>query len=154
VGLVEEQEFGIVQEGAAERQPLRHTAGEAGHALVARLPEAEPLEEHPAPLAPLGDVVEAPVEVEVLERRELAVDEGLVGEVPDSLAGDGDVELPARGREQARAQGKQRRLPGPVGAGDDEDVACADVEVEWTEDALLPEAPLQSSRTDHSSPAG
>ena len=92
-GLVEQQQLGLVEQRAAKREPLRHPAGEGADPLVANPPEAESLQEHPAPLATLLNAVEATVEVEVLERRQLAVDERLVGEEADRASPHLYVEL-------------------------------------------------------------
>ena len=75
VRLVEKQELGLVEQSAAERQPLLHPAGERADALVPGLPEPEALEQHPDPLSPLGHAVEASVQLEVLERGQLPVDQ-------------------------------------------------------------------------------
>ena len=83
VRLVEHEQLRLVEQDAAEGEPLRHAARVRGDALVPRLPEPEALEQHPDPLAPLGDAVEAAVELEVLERGQLAIDERLVAEVAD-----------------------------------------------------------------------
>src|ERR687892_165542 len=64
--------------GREARRPP-HPARERAGTLGARVPEAEALEQHPDPLAALGHAVEAAVELEVLQRRELAVDERLGG---------------------------------------------------------------------------
>ena len=48
----------LVEQHAAEPEPLAHPTGERRDALVAHLPEPEALEQHPDPLAPLGDAVE------------------------------------------------------------------------------------------------
>src|SRR5262245_8897120 len=91
------------------------------------------------------------VEVEVLERRQLAIDEGLVPEEPDTAAVGLDLERP-RGRDrEPRAEPEQRRLPRTVRSGDDEETAALELEVEPVEDALRPVAPLQTSRPDHTS---
>ena len=78
VRLVEHEQLRLVQQHATEREPLGHAARVRDDAVVARLPEAEALEQHADPLAPFGHAIEAPVQVEVLERRQLAVDERLV----------------------------------------------------------------------------
>ena len=75
-----------MEQRPAEREPLRHSARVRRHALVARLPQREPLEEHADPLAPLRHAVEPAVEIEVLERGELPVDERLVREVADAAS--------------------------------------------------------------------
>ena len=72
--LVEQEQLGLVQERAAEREPLHHAAREVGYARAPLVPEAEALEQHADALAPLADAVEASVELEVLERRQLAVE--------------------------------------------------------------------------------
>src|SRR5438045_6049757 len=69
--LVEDEELRVVQERPAKREPLEHPARERVGAAVARLPEAEALEQHPGALAPLGHAVEPAVKIEVLERRQL-----------------------------------------------------------------------------------
>ena len=101
-GLVEEEQVRVVEEGPAEREPLEHAAREGRDPLVPHAPEPEALEHRARPLAALGQAVEAPVEVEVLERRQLAVDERLVGEEADRATRRVDLELPVRRREPAR----------------------------------------------------
>src|SRR5205823_1388176 len=108
----------LVQERAAEREPLLHAARERAGPLVPRVPEAEALEQHADPLPALGHSVEAPVEVEVLDRGQLPVDERLVTGEADGLARRVDLELAGRRNGEARAEAEQRRLPGAVGAGD------------------------------------
>ena len=100
--LVEEQQARLVQERAAEREPLQHPARVGAGPLVPHLPEAEALEQHPAPLAPLGHAVEAAVELEVLERGEPAVDERVVAEEADLAPVGAHLERAARRDEQAR----------------------------------------------------
>ena len=122
-----------MEERAAEREPLQHPAGERAGTLVARVPEAVPLEEHADPLAALADAVEAAVEVEVLERRQIAVHERLVAEVAEPAAVEVDLEATAaRGREP-RDEPQQRGLAGAVRPRDDQERAARDVEVDRTE---------------------
>src|SRR5207247_1218410 len=80
----------------AGNEPLEHAAGECPGPLIPRVPEAEALEHRAAALAPFGDPVQAPVEVEVLERGQLAVDERLVSEEADRFSGRVHLELAAR----------------------------------------------------------
>src|SRR3712207_8815505 len=94
-----------------------------GDALVARLPQAVALEQHPDPLSALGRVVEPPVESEVLERGQLPVDERLVGEEADPRAIDVDVELARRRREEAGEEREERRLSRSVRPRNHEAVA-------------------------------
>ena len=84
--LVEEQQVGVVEKRPAEREPLEHPARERPGPLVPHSPEPEALEHRARTLAPLGQPVEPAVEVEVLERRQLPVDERLVREEPDRAA--------------------------------------------------------------------
>ena len=86
VRLVEHEQRGIVQKHAAERKPLRHAARIRGHAIASRVPQAEAFEQHSDPLTPLRYAIEAAVELEVLERGELAIDEWLVREIADPAA--------------------------------------------------------------------
>src|SRR5690242_13293697 len=149
--LVEEQQVGVVQQRAAERKPLEHPARERLGAAVARLPEAEALEQHPDPLAPLGHPVEAAVQVEVLERGQLAVDQRLVAEVPDPLARCLDLELAGGRHEQPGDEAQERGLAGAVRAGDEQEAAPRQVDVDPREDALLAEAASEPTRPDHRS---
>ena len=142
-----------MQKRPAEREPLQLPAGERRRPLAPRLPEPEALEQHPDPLAPLGHPVEAPVEVEVLDRRQLAIDERLVREVADLATLGVDLEL-ARGRnQQTGAETQQRRLAGAVRTGDDEEAAARKLEVDRLERALVAEAPGQPARPDHGRPS-
>ena len=50
--LVEDQQVRPVQQRPAERQPLQLPTRQRRSPLTARLPEPEPLEQHPDPLAP------------------------------------------------------------------------------------------------------
>src|SRR5262249_30978003 len=86
VRLVEHEPLRVVEKDAAESEPLRHPARVRGDALVPNVPEPEALEQHPDPLATLGDPVQPAVELEVLERGQLAVDERIVAEEPDLSA--------------------------------------------------------------------
>ena len=96
VGLVEDEQVGLVEERPAEREPLGHAARVRRDALVTRLPEPEALEEHPDALAPFGHAVEPAEEIEVLDRGELPVDEGLVRQIADARAVGVDDEIAAR----------------------------------------------------------
>ena len=95
VWLVEHEQLRVVEERAAEGEPLGHAARVRADALAASVPQPEPLEQHPDALAPLGNAVEAPEEVEVLERRELAVEDRLVADVADTPAVERHFEHPA-----------------------------------------------------------
>src|SRR5204862_5746141 len=118
--LVEEEQLGLVEEGAAERQPLKHPARERADALTPDAPQPEALEQHAGTLPPLGHAIEPSVEVEVLERRQLAVNERLVADVADAASLERDVELARRRRREAGAEAEERRLAGAVRSRHDE----------------------------------
>src|SRR5262249_41708133 len=118
-------------------EPLRHTARICGNALVSSLPEPETLEQHADPLTPLGHAIETAVQLEVLERGQLPVDERLVAEVANLSARRTALDRPLGRLREAGADPQQRRLPGAVRAGDDEEAAARQREAEPTQDALL-----------------
>ena len=103
--LVEDEQLGLVKQArqSASRCSIPREKGRARS--LRDVPEAEALEQHPDPLAPLGDVVEAPVEIEVLERGQLAVDERLVAEEADPRGR-------ARPRARLRSGRRARRRDG------------------------------------------
>ena len=80
--LVEHEQRRIVEQRAAQREPLRHPAGVGRDPIAAHVPETEPLEQRPASLAALGHPIETSEELQVLERSQLAVRHRLVA--PDS----------------------------------------------------------------------
>ena len=88
---------------------------------AANLPEAEPLEQHPAPLAPLGNAIEAAEEIEVLERRELAVEQRLVADVAEVAALGVDRQRAFCRRSEARDEPEQRRLARSVRPRDEQE---------------------------------
>ena len=151
-GLVENEQVGVVQERAAEREALHHPAREGGDTLVAGVPEAEAPEQHADSLASLGHAVQATVEVEVLERCQVAVEQALVADVADTSALGLDRERAAGGQREPGAEPQQRRLPGAVRSADDEEAAAGKVEIHAAEDALGPVALLQPPRLDHARP--
>ena len=114
-----------------------------------RLPEVEALEQHADPLAPLGDPVEAPVEVQVLERRQLAVHQGVVGDESDLRALDVQCERASRRDGEAGTKTKERGLPGPVRPGDEEEPVLRHVERHAAKDATLGIAFLDAACVDH-----
>src|SRR5207247_624595 len=140
-----------VEERRAEGEPLDHPAGGRGRSLLPRLPEPEALEQHPDALAPLGHPIEAAVEVEVLERCQLPVDQRLVPEEADPAPVRLDLERPGRGKRETRAEAQQRRLSGSVRPGDDQEPAPLELEVQPAQDTLEPITLLERLRPDHAS---
>ena len=147
--LVEQEQRRVVQQHAAEREPLLHPARERRDALVAHVPEAEALEQHPDPLAALGHAVEPAEEVR------------------------GSRAASARGRRAARARGSRPRrapaararppsaprarraraaassCPAPFGPVTSRKSPRASVEVDAVEDALHAEALREVAGADH-----
>ena len=119
--LVEHEQRRVVEQRAAEREALRHAARVGRDAVGANVPEAEPLEQHPAALAPLGDAIEAAEEIEVLERRELAVEQRLVPEVAEVTALGVDRQRAFCRRGEPGDEPEQRRLARAVRPGDEQE---------------------------------
>jgi hypothetical protein len=128
--LVEHEQLGLVQQRAAEREPLRHPARVRRDTLGPHVPEAVALEQHPDPLAPLRYAVEPAVEVEVLEGGQIAVEQRLVPEVPEVAAVGVDIQLAARRGRKPGDEAQQCRLAGSVRARDDEEAAALEPEVQ------------------------
>ena len=82
--------------------------------------------------------VEPSVEVEVLERGELAIDERLVPEEADPPPLDRDLERPARRRREPDDQPEERRLPRTVRPGHDEGAARLELEGDVPERGAQP----------------
>src|SRR5262249_2437764 len=127
----------LVQERPAERKPLQHSPGVGAGTRVARLPQAEALEQHPDALAPFGNVIEPPVQVEVLERRQLAIDERFVSEKADPSPTHVDRKLTARRSGKPGAETQERRLARAVRPGDDEEAVARELEVDAAQHALV-----------------
>ena len=140
-----------MQKRAAEGEPLRHPTRVRGDALGANLPETEALEQHADPLAPLAHAVEAAVEVEVLERGQVSVEERLVADEAELAARRVDIELATRRRGEPRHEAEQRRLARPVCARDNEEAAALELEVERPQRAAAAVALLERPRPNHSS---
>src|SRR5581483_10592981 len=149
VRLVEHEQLRVVQQDAAEREPLRQPASIRRDVVVPDVPEAVALEQHADRLAALGHAVETAVQVEVLERAELPVDERLVAEVPDARALGLDLEVALARDGEAGADAEERRLAGAVRAGDEAEPSAWQVEVDVSEDALDAEGLAEPARADH-----
>ena len=147
--LVEHEQGGVVEERAAEREALRHAPREGRDPICAHLPETEPLEQHPASLAALRNAVEAAVEVEVLERRQLAVEQRLVPDVAEvgPLAVDRERALRRRGEPDDEPQ--ERRLARAVRARDEQEAAAGDAERDALQGPLAAVPLLEAFPHDH-----
>src|SRR5207247_2405368 len=107
------------------------------------------LEQHADSLPSLRDAVEAAVEVEILQRRQLPVHERLVREESDLRAIDGAAELAGGRRREARAQAEQRRLPGTVRTSHKEEAARVDVKLDAAQHAPLAKTLLEPAGANH-----
>jgi hypothetical protein len=113
------------------------------------VPEAEPLEQHADAFAPFRNVVQAPVQLEILEGCELAVDERLVSDEPDPAAFRANLELAGARRSEPSAQPQERRLPRAVRTGDEEERVARKLEVDPAEHPFVPVTLLQPASPDH-----
>jgi type IV pilus assembly protein PilA len=91
--FIEQHDGGLVDERAAERHLLFHAAGKTLDGVVAFFPEAEGLKQFfGAGLAGgRGEIPERGDELEVFERAEFAVEDGVVGDVSERPFGGGGV---------------------------------------------------------------
>ena len=137
VGLVEQQQLRLVQDAAADRQPLAHPGRELGDALVgaALHPGGGEQRRDPRLGGRAGDPVQPGVEAQVLAAAEVAVEQRLVAEVADppaqlpGLARQRAAEhdgLAAARAQQRRQDPQQRRLAGAVGPEHDQRLAGGD----------------------------
>ena len=111
--LVQQEQPRLVQECAAKRKPLPHSLRVRGDSFVANLPQPVALEQHPDALLALAHPIQAAVQLEVLERGELLVDERLVADVADTLSSHRNLELSSGRRQQALRRTHERALAGP-----------------------------------------
>jgi hypothetical protein len=117
---------------------------------VTGVPEPEPLQQHSDALASFGHAVEPAVELEVLERGQLPVDQRLMAEEADAAPGDLNVEPAGCGRGEASAEAEQCRLPGTIGAGDEQKTLTSELEAHSAQDAPPTIVLLQPVSVDHS----
>ena len=159
VGLVEEEQLRLVQDAAADRQPLAHPRGELGDPLVGAPLHPDRGEQlgDPAlgPLAP--DPVQPGVEGEVLAAAEVAVEERLVAEVADPAAQPPGLarqlaaehpRLAAARAQQRRQHAQQGRLAGPVRAEDDQGLAGGELDRDLVERGAFAEVAAQAGEGD------
>ena len=147
--LVQDEQVGVVEQRPAQREPLRHATRVRRHALVPRLPEREALEQHPDALAPLRNAIEPSEELEVLDGRELAIDERLVREVADPRPITLDEKVAPRRCGEPREQPEERRLPAAVRSGDDGEPAARHGDVDTAQHALAAVPLLDAAPADH-----
>ena len=146
VRLVEYEKPRIVEQNTAEREALRHAARVRRYSLASSIPEPETLEQHSDPLAAFRHAVEPAIEVEVLERGELAIDERLVAKVAELAPLDAAVDRSLRRRGEPGADPQERRFARPVPAGHDDETTVSQVEIDAAQDALVP-VPLTEFRS-------
>jgi hypothetical protein len=141
VGLVEQEQLGLVEDAAADRQPLPHPGREVGDPLVGAPlhPDRAQRRLDPRLALLIADPVEPRLEAEVLAPGQIAVEERFVAEVPDPPAQSPGLARQrasqhldrARGRaQQGREDPQQRRLARSVGADDDHRLAHREGQVD------------------------
>jgi len=133
-GLVQDQDLGLVEEDARDREPLLHARRHLAHALVEELVELEGL---PELLDPLGDPIavhpgESPEVLEQIAAGETVVELRVAGEISDRSPHLGgalpdvvavDPRRARSGLENRREHAERRRLAGAVPAEETEDLA-------------------------------
>src|SRR5206468_234217 len=150
-GLVKQEHVWVMEDRPADGQPLDHPPRERPHRLVGPPSHADGIQHLVDPLA--ADPVEARVVAEVLPAGQVPVEERLMPEQADSppdrpvLLGQPVAEHADRslvGAQQTGQDPQQRRLPGSVGAEDDERRPALEAERDVGEGGPLPVAPLEA----------
>src|SRR6476469_6362114 len=116
---------------------------------MTNVPEPEALQQHADSLAPLGHAVQTPVELQVLECRQLAVDERLVAEITHLCPLGFHAQFTVGRKRETGANAQERRLAGAVRPGDDGEAAAVKLEVNASQHALFAEALTELARGDH-----
>ena len=137
-----------MEQGPAEREPLRHPARVRGDTISPCVPQPEALEQHADPLSPLRHPVQPAVEVQVLDGGELVIDERLVREIAEAGTVDVDAQRPAGGGRKPRDDPHEGRLAGAVAAGDDQEAAAWHHERDAAQHPLAAVALLEAFRRD------
>ncbi len=115
----------VVNQRARQRQPLQHAARERpGGRVPLRLAQPHARQQRGRAAGAVGDAVQAREQRDVLGRRQIAVDAGLVPDVADARARRraapqhlaAPADLARAGRHQRRQDAQQRRLAGAVRA--------------------------------------
>jgi hypothetical protein len=140
-GLIEDEEFRIVEQGGEEEDFLTHALGVAGERGVATVPEADEAEEivHFGFERAARNAAEAAGELEVFAAAEVGIEVGLLGDVaqaalkgfeivPDVLAMEEDAS--AGGFEEAGEHLDSGAFAGAVGAEVAQDLARVDGEAD------------------------
>src|SRR5665647_3313730 len=137
VRLVQQQHARPVEDGARDGQALAHTLAVGAHDVVAAVAELEALEELRDARLAVVHPVHVGVEAQVLQRREVEVQHGVVRDEPDGAAHGhrvvahvvaGDPDRAGAGREQRGEHAQHGRLAGAVGAEDAEKAAALEAE--------------------------
>ena len=146
-GLVEEEDLGLVQQGAGEGHALALAGGEALHPVVGPVGDAEAGEQVVGLVVRRArrQAAHARHERHVLEGGEAVVEAGLLGHhtgaLTDGVAVGGRVEAEDGGaapvgHQQAVEQADGRGLARPVGAEEGDDLAGVDLEAQPIERLL------------------
>ena len=156
-GLVEEDDRRIVEQGPGDRELLLHALAERAGDVVAPLPEREQAQVAFDALGAGGgvEVVQATEELEVVARRQLVVEARRLGQDadprPDSVRLLADVEALDRRRALARGDERgehpdRRRLAGPVGSQQAQDLAPRDRQIHVADRPQVPKSATEAGR--------
>jgi hypothetical protein len=159
VGLVEQQQIGLVQNAAADGEPLPHPGRKVGNPVLGAPLHADGFEQSRDPC--LGgrrrDPVQAGVEAQVLSAAQVPVEKSVVSEQADpasdlpGIAREGSVEYPrlavARSQ-QGGEDAQQGRLAGAVGTQHQERFSPPEREVDAGQGGALAVVPSQAAQLD------
>src|SRR6266705_2328039 len=154
-GLVQEQDSRVMNEPGTQVESPPHPAGVRVRPAVRGILQLQDIEDLLDALLNerIGHVIEPPNQPEVLAARKFSVDPDRLSRIPDdapdvqTIALDieaRDVDGAARLREERRDDPDDRRLSGPVGPEETEELALADGEADVVDglDFLLAAAPV------------
>ena len=159
VGLVEQQQLGLVEDAAADRQALAHPGRELADPLVGAALHPDRTQRRLDPgLAGLAvDSVQSGVEAEVLAPAQVPVEERLMAEVADPAAqlpglarqrAPEDLDLAAARPQKGGEDPQQGRLAGPVRAEHEQGLAGAEGQVDTLQGGPFAELVAQAAQLD------
>ncbi len=111
--LIEQEQLGLVQEGARDSETLTHAAGEFTRQSVFDAGEADVFERFVRSCDRICDTGQLAEERQVFESREIVVNADAVAEIADAAV---DVDLAFRRLRETGENAEQRGLPRPVAA--------------------------------------
>ena len=152
--FVEKEDIGFVQQRRRHRQALLEAAGQFAARQPGERRQLEVLERpvNALPFVVAAQIVGAGEELKIFGDRELSVKREFLSDIADALAGrvarmaqveSGHAQGAAAGREEAAQHAKRRRLAGPVGPQQPEDLPALDFEADVIDRGEVAETPDQ-----------